>query len=163
MAAAAAARRSSYLTKSSDTYSEPLARRRVSSSAERGGGGGGGSGGGVSSDPQSLPATAAITLNGVQYGAAGTTTSGTETEEELSNSRKCLIRKKLLTLPAFRLGPQYGTVTCAAVSPVPAGPFSTASTEEQLSSFSEQAWDSYQVGVILPPRPSRPQKPKMGF
>lgn len=66
-------------------------------------------------------------------------TSGTETEEG-TNKGKCFVPKKLLNLPAFRLGPQYGTVTCRESIAL-----SATSAEEPLSSFSEQAWDSYQV------------------
>lgn len=96
-----------------DASSEPMARRRYSS-VERT----------IASDP----------ANGIPN-----STSGTETEEEMVNG-KCFVPKKLLNLPAFRLGPQYGTVTRRDTIPL-----SVTSTEEQLSSFSEQAWDSYQV------------------
>ncbi|XP_065202336.1 klarsicht protein [Planococcus citri] len=95
-----------------DASSEPMSRRRFSS-VERT----------IASDP----------ANGVVL-----STSGTETEEDRANG-KCFIPKKLLNLPAFRLGPQYGAVTCRDTVPL-----SVTSTEEQLSSFSEQAWDSYQ-------------------
>lgn len=98
-----------------DSSSEPMTRRRFSS-VERT----------IASDP----------ANGVPN-----STSGTETEEEMTNG-KCFIPKKLLNLPAFRLGPQYGVVTCRESFAM-----SATSAEEQLSSFSEQAWDSYQVRI----------------
>ncbi len=66
-------------------------------------------------------------------------TSGTETEEELTNSKKCLIRKKLLQYPAFRFGPEHGAVTRRDKVA------NLTSAEEQLSSFSEHAWDDFQV------------------
>lgn len=71
-------------------------------------------------------------------------TSGTETEEELSNSRKSMVRRKLLQLPAFRLGPNHGAVTIRDKIA-----FSATSAEEQLSSFSEHAWDDFQVRFCM--------------
>lgn len=72
-------------------------------------------------------------------------TSGTETEEELTRNKKWLIRKKLLSLPAFRLGQQFGTVTRRECNVA----LSATSAEEQMSSFSENAWDDFQVSIII--------------
>jgi hypothetical protein len=106
----------------SDSFSEPVMMRQRLSSVERA----------IASDPANCE-------------DARNSTSGTETEEELSrNSKKCLVRKKLLSLQAFRLGPQHGTVTRRARNNAT---LSVTSAEEQLSSFSENAWDDFQVGA----------------
>ncbi|RZF37943.1 hypothetical protein LSTR_LSTR005443 [Laodelphax striatellus] len=82
------------------------------------------------------------------------TNSGTETEEECgeeggvagggggggvaSKAATRAVRRKLMALPAFKLGPTLGVVTN----------FSSVSAGDKVvsadSSFSEQAWDSYQ-------------------
>lgn len=63
-------------------------------------------------------------------------TSGTETEEEAEEGSKTrAVRRKLMTLPAFRLGPGLGAVTV----------FKPEKAVSADSSFSEQAWDNYQV------------------
>lgn len=108
----------------SDTFSEPMLRPRFSS-VERA----------IASDPANC---------------VHNSTSGTETEEELSNSRKSIVRRKLLQLPAFRLGPHHGVVTCRDKIA-----FSATSAEEQLSSFSEHAWDDFQVSVFRMSRSDR--------
>ncbi|XP_075226377.1 klarsicht isoform X2 [Lycorma delicatula] len=62
-------------------------------------------------------------------------TSGTETEEEAEEGSKTrAVRRKLMTLPAFRLGPGLGAVTV----------FKPEKAVSADSSFSEQAWDNYQ-------------------
>jgi len=106
----------------SNSFSEPAMMRRRLSSVERA----------IASDPANCG------------GHTCNSTSGTETEEELTRSKRCLMRKKLLTLPAFRLGPQHGAVTRRACNAT----FSATSAEEQLSSFSENAWDDFQVGKL---------------
>lgn len=106
----------------SDSLSEPVMMRQRLSSVKHT----------IASDPANC--------------GAHNSTSGTETEEELIRSKKCSVRKKLLSIPAFRLGPQHGAVTrrpCTKVS------MSATSAEEQLSSFSENAWDDFQVGTSL--------------
>ena len=106
----------------SNSFSEPTMARRRLPSMERA----------IVSDPTSR-------------GDGCRSTSGTETEQEGTRARKCLSRKKLLSLPAFRLGPQRGAVTRRAGNVT----FSATSAEEHFSSFSENAWDDFQVGSVV--------------
>lgn len=63
--------------------------------------------------------------------------SGTETEDDEGESegKARAVRRKILSLPAFRLGPDGGSVTVFTGDKILSGD----------SSFSEQAWDNYQV------------------
>jgi hypothetical protein len=73
----------------------------------------------------------------------GDVTSGTETEDE------CRLPKQKV-MPMFKLGSVAGAVTVGVKrdgdSDVEKN--SALTVEEQLSSFSEQAWDNYQVSCI---------------
>jgi hypothetical protein len=77
------------------------------------------------------------------YSLTGNVTSGTETEEDNQLPKQQMV-------PMFKLGPVAGAVTVAAKrdgdSDVEKS--SSLAVEEQLSSFSEQAWDNYQVSLI---------------
>lgn len=102
--------------------------------------------GGITSEPLPMVAT-----NGV---VSSSCSSDIEEEEIITKQRATVgstttarrlqqMHDKLLNVPAFRLGgPMRGAVTERDSTPIA----DTASTtEEQHSSFSEQAWDSYQV------------------
>lgn len=75
-------------------------------------------------------------------GVRRTPASGTETEEEAEGETKLRCsRRKHQTQPMFILGPDRGAVSMY-----------TGAVEKNLSadsSFSEQAWDSYQVSEYL--------------
>ncbi|XP_067013332.2 klarsicht protein [Anabrus simplex] len=72
-------------------------------------------------------------------------TTGTETEEERRANRQRM-------LPAFRLGPELGAVTVGMGDPSSDLEKNSAlAAEEQLSSFSEQAWDNYQEKYMSEP------------
>jgi hypothetical protein len=77
------------------------------------------------------------------YSITGDVTSGTETDDEHG-----LLQQQMV--PMFRLGPVAGAVTVgmkrSGDSDVEKS--STIAAEEQLSSFSEQAWDNYQVSRL---------------
>jgi hypothetical protein len=77
------------------------------------------------------------------YSVTGDVTSGTETDNECG-----LLQQQMV--PAFKLGPVAGAVTVGVKrsgdSDVERS--SAIAGEEQLSSFSEQAWDNYQVSHL---------------
>jgi hypothetical protein len=77
------------------------------------------------------------------YSLTGDVTSGTETEDE------CRLPKQKV-MPMFKLGPVAGAVTFGVKRDGDSDmeKNSTLTVEEQLSSFSEQAWDNYQVRCI---------------
>lgn len=74
------------------------------------------------------------------YSLAGDVTSGTETEDECRS-------QKQKVLPVFKLGPVAGD-EAKRDGDSDVDKKSAHTVEEQLSSFSEQAWDNYQVSFI---------------
>ena len=76
------------------------------------------------------------------YSITGDVTSGTETDDEHRLQQQKMV-------PVFRLGPVAGAVTVGVKrgdSDIEKS--SAVAGEEQLSSFSEQAWDNYQVSHL---------------
>jgi hypothetical protein len=77
------------------------------------------------------------------YSLMGDVTSGNETEDEHPLPKQQVV-------PMFKLGPVAGAVTFGVKrdgdSDVEKN--SAVAVEEQLSSFSEQAWDNYQVSCV---------------
>jgi hypothetical protein len=77
------------------------------------------------------------------YSITGDVTSGTETDDEHRSQQQQM-------MPLFRLGPVVGAVTVGVKKGGDSDidKSSTVAGEEQLSSFSEQAWDNYQVSHL---------------
>ncbi|XP_050521974.1 uncharacterized protein LOC126894769 isoform X2 [Daktulosphaira vitifoliae] len=82
-----------------------------------------------------------------------------ETEEEnVIESKRPVVRKRPIKMPVFRLG-EFGAVTprekrFTPISQIPSG------TTTDFSSFSEQAWDSYQEKYLSEPYSEDPPDPE---
>lgn len=82
-----------------------------------------------------------------------------ETEEENAiESKRPAVRKRPIKMPVFRLG-EFGAVTPREKRFAPNSQIPSATTTD-FSSFSEQAWDSYQEKYLSEPYSEDPPDPE---
>jgi len=126
------------LTKSHNSSEETSPRRTISRSLFKSG-----SFSGTPTTGRKIPERYATSDPAMlHYSITGDVTSGTETDDEHGLQQQNMV-------PVFRLGPVAGAVTVGVkIGDSDIEKSSAVAGEEQLSSFSEQAWDNYQVSHL---------------